>query len=192
MPRQKGPAKVKFSVSVRLSTHERLQRKARGKAVGTYVAEKLEREDDVATKNDLTRQSGSDSMAQGVPPDVGTVARTVASGESVDGLTDFVHGAPGPVTLTAGAAIPAGIPAMIDPATGLLVPCAGAAVEDAALVMEVPSDALPSLDDSTSVMPGERRQMRVRQKNAAASVCKHPINRRIGSGCGACGKDPVK
>jgi hypothetical protein len=27
---------------------------------------------------------------------------------------------------------------------------------------------------------------------ATQSLCKHPINRRIGTGCAECGKDPVK
>jgi hypothetical protein len=27
---------------------------------------------------------------------------------------------------------------------------------------------------------------------ATQSLCQHPINRRIGTGCGVCGKDPVK
>lgn len=28
-------------------------------------------------------------------------------------------------------------------------------------------------------------------RDVIAEKCKHPINRRIGTGCGACGKDPV-
>ena len=51
MPRPKGPEKVFFKVGVTLPTHARLLRKAGEKAVGTYVAEQLEREMNVAAKN---------------------------------------------------------------------------------------------------------------------------------------------
>jgi hypothetical protein len=32
----------------------------------------------------------------------------------------------------------------------------------------------------------------IAESAAARAKCRHPINRRIGTGCGACGKDPVK
>jgi hypothetical protein len=51
MPRPKGPEEVAFKVSVTVPTHARLLRKAAGEAVGTYVAERLEREMSVAAKN---------------------------------------------------------------------------------------------------------------------------------------------
>jgi hypothetical protein len=37
-----------------------------------------------------------------------------------------------------------------------------------------------------------KREMNVAAKNTAPETCKHPINRRIGTGCGLCLKDPVK
>jgi hypothetical protein len=51
MPRPKGPEKVFFKVGVTLPTHARLLRKAAGKAIGAYVAERLEQETFNAAKN---------------------------------------------------------------------------------------------------------------------------------------------
>jgi hypothetical protein len=93
MPRPKGPEKIFFKVGVTLPTHARLLRQAAGKAVGAYVAERLEQETVNAAKN----------------------ATEPASAE------------------------------------------------------------------------------RMREFGAAAiGKCKHPVNRRIGTGCGACGQENVK
>jgi hypothetical protein len=43
MPRPKGPEKVAFKVMVTIPTFERLTAKAKGKPVGTYIAEREER-----------------------------------------------------------------------------------------------------------------------------------------------------
>ena len=51
MPRPKGPEKVAFKLMVTTTTFAWLTRKANGKPVPTYLAERIEREAAVATKN---------------------------------------------------------------------------------------------------------------------------------------------
>jgi hypothetical protein len=50
MPRPRGPEKVAFKVSVTIPTFHRLVAKAKGKAVGAYIAEREERATLVASK----------------------------------------------------------------------------------------------------------------------------------------------
>lgn len=51
MPRPKGPEKVAFKVMVTIPTFNRLVAKAKGKAVGAYIAEREEQATVVAAKN---------------------------------------------------------------------------------------------------------------------------------------------
>jgi hypothetical protein len=51
MPRAKGPEKIAFKVMVTVPTFERLTAKAKGKPVGTYIAEREEQATAVAAKN---------------------------------------------------------------------------------------------------------------------------------------------
>ena len=50
MPRAKGPDKIAFKVVVTVPTFERLTAKARGKPVGTYLAEREEQATTVDNK----------------------------------------------------------------------------------------------------------------------------------------------
>jgi hypothetical protein len=51
MPRAKGPEKVAFKVTVTTAAFDWLTRKASGRPVPTYLAEYIERQAAVATKN---------------------------------------------------------------------------------------------------------------------------------------------
>jgi hypothetical protein len=54
MPKPKGPEKKYIGFRVTVPTFEWLQRKAGGKPVPTYLAETVERQADVAAKNEVT------------------------------------------------------------------------------------------------------------------------------------------
>jgi hypothetical protein len=54
MPKPKGPTKVPILIRVTESTYEWLQRKAGDRKVPTYLAESIERQADVAAKNEVT------------------------------------------------------------------------------------------------------------------------------------------
>jgi hypothetical protein len=51
MAKPKGPEKILIAFRVTLSTHEWLKCRADGRPVPTYLAERIEREAAVATKN---------------------------------------------------------------------------------------------------------------------------------------------
>jgi hypothetical protein len=59
MPRAKGPEKDQVKLWLRKSTIEWLDRKANDKPVPTYLAEQIERQADVAAKNDQSRKEPS-------------------------------------------------------------------------------------------------------------------------------------
>jgi hypothetical protein len=50
MPRAKGPEKVAFKVTVTVPTFERLTAKAKGRPVGTYIAEREEQQTLITAK----------------------------------------------------------------------------------------------------------------------------------------------
>lgn len=56
MPRAKGPEKDQVKLWLRKSTIEWLTGKANGRPVPTYLGEQIERQADVAAKNDQSRK----------------------------------------------------------------------------------------------------------------------------------------